>query len=352
MVRGAFVGSASMTRDHLVDRRRFGQRLAAFAAVGAAVAPGLAWAQRPVTPADWKVLEGLSKEARALGLSVSPISIPTEGDAKFGQLLRSLVDFIDDLDDPVPVGATATPAAVASIKTRASDLLSKINSRERSPKQSDLGTSRWLAFLSMSTPAFAEPSEERYRRHKASYISLFETAKVNPDRKSDVDWHVETILKPKNRARYVALEDQVCVPWYFIGLVHMLEASFNFDGHLHNGDSLQRRTVNVPVGYPKTGSPPFDWAYSGKDALDYEKASNQPDWSLARMLCRLEGYNGFRSREEHNINSPYLWSFSNHYTRGKFTADDYFDPTAVSKQCGGAIVLRELFNRGVIQIVV
>jgi lysozyme family protein len=38
--------------------------------------------------------------------------------------------------------------------------------------------------------------------------------------------------------------------------------------------------------------------------------------------------------------TPYLWSFTNHYTKGKFVADGKFDANAVSKQCGAAAILK------------
>ena len=38
--------------------------------------------------------------------------------------------------------------------------------------------------------------------------------------------------------------------------------------------------------------------------------------------------------------TPYLWSFSNHYKKGKFVKDGKFDPEFVSKQCGAAVILK------------
>jgi lysozyme family protein len=340
-----------------IDRREFGQSIAGIAAVAALGLTPLtlstdALAQRLPTLSDWTELSEIAKEARALGLPASTIGVPTAGSTEFGEILPPLVDLIDDLSEPAANSGT-TAAAVAALKKRATTLLTSINAKERAPRKSDAGgasTIGWLAALGLITPAHAEPTEERYRRHRQSYIDLFDTCRVRPERQALVDWHVNTILKPANRARYEKLEDQVCVPWYFIGCIHALEASFNFEGHLHNGDSLSRKTVNVPAGRPETGTAPYDWFVSAKDALDFEKTSNQPDWSLPRMLCRLEGYNGFRSREIHGINSPYLWSFSNHYAKGKFVADDVFDKNAVSQQCGGALLIRELLDRRIVQI--
>jgi lysozyme family protein len=38
--------------------------------------------------------------------------------------------------------------------------------------------------------------------------------------------------------------------------------------------------------------------------------------------------------------TPYLWSYSNLYEKGKFVADGHFDPESVSKQCGTALMLK------------
>jgi hypothetical protein len=61
------------------------------------------------------------------------------------------------------------------------------------------------------------------------------------------------------------------------------------------------------------------------------------------MLYQLEGYNGWGYRLHHtHVLTPYLWSFSTHYTSGKYVADGTWSDTAVSKQCGAAALLRRL----------
>ena len=62
------------------------------------------------------------------------------------------------------------------------------------------------------------------------------------------------------------------------------------------------------------------------------------------MLFQFERYNGFGYRP-HGINSPYLWSFSNHYLKGKFVKDGIFNENAGSKQCGAAVLLRRMSER-------
>ena len=68
---------------------------------------------------------------------------------------------------------------------------------------------------------------------------------------------------------------------------------------------------------------------------------------MGAALDRLERYNGLGYRNR-GLPSPYLWSLSGHYERGKFVADGKFDSEAESKQCGGATPVRCLEERGLI----
>jgi hypothetical protein len=119
--------------------------------------------------------------------------------------------------------------------------------------------------------------------------------------------------------------------------------------HLHNGDPLTAKTVQVPKGRPIAGSAPYKWEVSAEDALTLDKVHLWTDWSIPGMLFKFEGYNGYGYRKlTPPINSPYLWSFSNHYTKGKYVADGKFSPTAVSKQIGAAVFLRRMAEKQII----
>jgi lysozyme family protein len=182
---------------------------------------------------------------------------------------------------------------------------------------------------------------------QASYQRLFDTCVIAPDKYPFVTAAVEKMLA--SRSRYEAVEQKTSVPWYFIAIVHYMEGGGKFTTHLHNGDPLKARTVNVPKGRPKTGTPPFTWEFSAEDALAYTGVNKWTDWSLPGLLYKLEGYNGFGYRRASiNINSPYLWSFSNHYKSGKYVADGKYSPAAVSKQCGAAVILRRMAEMQII----
>jgi lysozyme family protein len=131
------------------------------------------------------------------------------------------------------------------------------------------------------------------------------------------------------------------MPWQFLAVMHGMEAGFRFDRHLHNGDPLTGRTVRVPAGRPRTGTPPFSWEESAQDAMALMGYDRVTDWSLANVLYLLEKYNGFGYRRK-GLRTPYLWSYSNLYEKGRYVADGVFDPEAVSRQCGAATLLKKL----------
>lgn len=133
------------------------------------------------------------------------------------------------------------------------------------------------------------------------------------------------------------------VPPAFTMMCHKMEGNGDWNTHLHNGDSLARRTVHVPRGRPvappKSGHFPYTWRESADDALRFQGYDKVRDWDLLRFLYLWEAYNGW-GYYYHGINSPYLWSFSNNYVAGRYVADGVWSPTSVSKQIGAACMLK------------
>lgn len=182
---------------------------------------------------------------------------------------------------------------------------------------------------------------------RSEYETLYASCQIRPEHKGEVSWHRQKLLQ--YRARYESVAAKTGAPWWFIGIVHALEASFNFNGHLHNGDPLSGRTIQVPSGRPPVWNPPNDWESSAIDAINYQRFGGLTDWDLASALYRWESYNGW-GYHPRGIHSPYLWSFSNHYTKGKFVRDGKYDPDAVSRQCGAGVMLRALQDAAIVTI--
>ena len=80
------------------------------------------------------------------------------------------------------------------------------------------------------------------------------------------------------RLRYEKVAAATGAPWWFSRIVHALEAGFNFNAHLHNGDPLTGSTVQVPNGRRKVWNPPNDWETSAMDAITYKRRfENSPE---------------------------------------------------------------------------
>jgi lysozyme family protein len=176
---------------------------------------------------------------------------------------------------------------------------------------------------------------------KIEYQNLYDSCVINSSRAGIVGGLVNKIIS--NKARYEAAADRLKIPWQFVGVIHNMEASQNFNCHLHNGDPLSARTTHVPKGRPTEGNPPFAWEESAIDALTLRKVEIWQDWSIPGLLYQIEGYNGWGYKLNHPlVLSPYLWSFSNHYIKGKYVADGKWSDTTVSNQCGAAVLLKNL----------
>jgi lysozyme family protein len=179
---------------------------------------------------------------------------------------------------------------------------------------------------------------------RPEFDAWFKAVIARDEHKDKVEWNTKQLLKNQSRYREVSLRVNR-MPWAMIGVIHAMECCFNFTGHLHNGDPLTGRTKNVPSGQPKKGTPPFSWEDSAIDALAQEGFDTVTDWSIPHMLYLLEKYNGFGYRKMGRP-TPYLWSFSNLYDKGKYVSDGRFDPQTISKQCGAAVIIKALLEKG------
>lgn len=147
------------------------------------------------------------------------------------------------------------------------------------------------------------------------------------------------------KSRYESVADHFSAPWIIIGVIHLLEAGLNFTGVLHNGERIigtGKKTTLVPKGR----GPFATWEDAAIDALTLQKMNLVKVWEVDSALSFLEHYNGMGYRS-HGIHSPYLWSFTNQYSRGKYTSDGHWDSGAVSQQVGCCAILLAMKELGV-----
>jgi lysozyme family protein len=195
------------------------------------------------------------------------------------------------------------------------------------------------------------PSGKIHSPTTSDYTKDFLNAKVTDENKaSEATTIAKTIIK--NKSIYDSISKATNVPWYVVGIIHYREKSdFDFKVHLHNGDSLTAKTVNEPKSRPtfnpKRGtiepsiSNPYSFIESATDALIYKGISKKDFSTIPGILNALESYNGL-GYTQYALKSPYLWSGTDLYSRGKYTSDGYVDGTAIDKQMGAVPIIKAL----------
>lgn len=200
----------------------------------------------------------------------------------------------------------------------------------------------WLQSLFKSKPTEV-PNQETNSTAPIlkKYKPLWDTCVVNPESLGQVEKIVSRIIEFKDRYHDVSFHTDV--PWQIIACIHNKEAGLDFSKCLHNGDPWNKKTTHVPKGRG-----PFDtWEDSAIDAVAIDNLDDHEDWDIETTLRRLEAYNGTGYLKYHkDVNTPYLWACTNHYTKGQYVEDGKFDPNAVAKNPGVAAILKSLQSKG------
>lgn len=167
-------------------------------------------------------------------------------------------------------------------------------------------------------------------------------AKLDQDRQSQMIAAASRLTAPDAKTRYLQIEKGTGVPWWVVAVIHEREASGppHWNVHIGQGDPLDRVTTHEPAGRgPFYGADAF---YRG--ALDAlidcpPYAARNTDWSPGGTLTLLERYNGL-GYAQRGAPSPYVWSGTDQYERGKYVADHVYDPNVRDVQLGCAALIK------------
>lgn len=200
-----------------------------------------------------------------------------------------------------------------------------------------------------------------FSKWKADYERLWNTCVISTAHTAEIKTNADRISKNKARYEALAAELKAEIPhitWWIIGVIHHMEATCDFTKYQHNGEKLGAVTKKVPKGLLF-----HTWEESALDAS--RKHLKELDGSIARVLYILEGFNGYGHRlYREPVKTPYLWSYTNHYKKGKYIEVwvdkvkktgkpgyvSQWKPELVSKQCGTAAILKYLATTKAITI--
>jgi lysozyme family protein len=181
----------------------------------------------------------------------------------------------------------------------------------------------------------------RYSAIWPLYAKWWDAMVIKPARMTE--FTNEATFSVIHKETYIEIQEATPhkVPWPMIAVIHWREATEDkaghprFDTYLGNGQSLARRTTEVPANRgPFPG--PHGFFNGALDALRVDDLLNVIDWRLEKMLFHITGFNGWG----YGIHpSPYIWGGTSVQVRGKYTSDRHYDATVWDTQPGCAPLL-------------
>jgi lysozyme family protein len=165
----------------------------------------------------------------------------------------------------------------------------------------------------------------------------YDRCSVNKERLRETTNAIVKIIEHK--LEYMAVQTKTGVPWWVVACIHYRESSLNFKTCLHNGDPLGTVTVHVPKGR----GPFHNWEDAAVDALIFDGADKNKDWSIGGSLDFMEKYNGLGYRRK-RVHSCYLFSCTGVIRPyGRYTSDGIYNPIAVTDDyLGVACIMKGL----------
>lgn len=172
------------------------------------------------------------------------------------------------------------------------------------------------------------------------YQAMWNSMEIHPQHLAVIDATAKRLFASKTKFQELSVLTHV--PWDVIAVIKERECGVDslFDRNIANGQRWDERTTIVPKGR----GPFKSWIAAGYDALVNcaPYASKWKNWTIGGTLTLLEEYNG-EGYWEHGWANPYLWSYSNHYVRGKYASDGRYAPGLVDQEIGCAPLIARLY---------
>lgn len=187
------------------------------------------------------------------------------------------------------------------------------------------------------------------RAERPDQAARWQSARINPRDTIYLDRLVTRWKRTASDYQIVQTMKANGVPAVVAFCLFYREADNDMTKSPAQGDTLMHPSRNEPTGRIPGKTPPFKWAEAAFDAYYVCDKLDRKDWrTMATTLAAIESFNGRGYAKYHpDVPTPYLWSGTNLYTRGKYVRDGRFDPYAVDEQVGVAAILLRMKERGI-----
>jgi lysozyme family protein len=189
------------------------------------------------------------------------------------------------------------------------------------------------------------PASGKKRKVYDANVKRVENAKLKPTAAQNNDLKAFYKNWEKNRARYQTVAAKTGIPAELIAALHFRESSGNFGTYLHQGDKLGKPAVHVPEDIPlfHTWEPAAEHALKMKSSLKTNLNLTENTTDLAALATYAEYYNGL-GYYNRGKPSPYVWSGTDQYNRGKYTSDGNYSRLVKDKQLGVIAMVRYIWE--------
>lgn len=144
-------------------------------------------------------------------------------------------------------------------------------------------------------------------------------------------------------AEEIMQRHQLHVPWWAIPLVHERECVRgvdNWDCNIAQGELYNIKSRIIPHSGPFVS---FNAAAMDALVVQAPQLAKWNNWSLGGVATINEMYNG-TGYAKRGLPSPYVWSGTNIYVKGKYVRDGKYDPNAIDTQIGVIVTLKALMQ--------
>jgi lysozyme family protein len=178
----------------------------------------------------------------------------------------------------------------------------------------------------------------------AANAGRWSRAHIHAEWQKVIDATADRLTLPANKVRFQTVERNEGVKWFAVAIIKEREAGADpaFKLSIAQGDPWASPSRHVPAGR----GPFVSWEGAAHDALVdcAPYAARWHDWSIGGLLTILEKYNGVGYAAK-GLPSPYVWSATDQYVKGKYVRDGVFDPEFVDRQIGCAALLIAMQKR-------